>query len=216
MFTTCKIEISRILTLNLLFFNKYLFIIAYNFKFMTKQEATTSSRIITIMNVLFWIVFIGLCIKTGTILFSFIVGLLGNSIPTEKLYLELNISELYNLGIFHYLNIGLILLIVPALKTYMAYLAVKISMKINLKEPFSKAICKGVAQISYLALTVGILQLCGQSYCKELLKRGFSLPNISGYFGYGGEFLFLAGIIFIIAQVFKRGLEIQSENELTI
>lgn len=216
MFSMCKIETSNTFHLNLSFFNKYLFIIAYNYQNMRKQETATSGRIITVMNVLFWIVFIGLCYKTGTILFSFIVGLLENSIPTEKLYLELNLSELYNLGLFHYLNIGLILIIVPALKTYMAYLAIKISMKINLKEPFSKAICKWVAQISYLALTIGILQICGQSYCKELLKRGFSLPNISGYFGYGGEFLFLAGIIFIIAQVFKRGLEIQSENELTI
>ncbi len=30
------------------------------------------------------------------------------------------------------------------------------------------------------------------------------------------EFLFMAGIIFIIALIFKRGVEIQSENELTI
>lgn len=181
-----------------------------------KQEVTTSSRIISIMNVLFWIVFIGLCIKTGTILFSFLVGLLGNSITTENLYLELNLSELYHLGMFHYLNIGLILVIVFALKTYMAYLAVKISMKINLQQPFSKPISKWVAQISHFALMIGILQVCAQSYYKGLIKEGLVLTNLSEYFGEGGEFLFLAGIIFIIAQVFKRGLEIQSENELTI
>lgn len=31
-----------------------------------------------------------------------------------------------------------------------------------------------------------------------------------------GEFIFLAGVIFIIAQIFKKGIELQSENELTI
>jgi hypothetical protein len=31
-----------------------------------------------------------------------------------------------------------------------------------------------------------------------------------------GETLFLAGVVFVIAQIFKKGVEIQSENELTI
>ncbi|MNJ92930.1 hypothetical protein D3C87_106050 [compost metagenome] len=181
-----------------------------------KTEASNRTTILTIMNILFWIVFIGLCIKTGTIVFSFLVGLFRGSIATENLYLELNISELYSLGLFHYLNIGLMLIIIFGLKTYMAYLAVKISMKFNLQQPFSKTISKWVEQISHFALMIGVIQICAQSYYKQLIKEGLSITNVSGYFGYGGEFLFLAGIIFIIAQVFKRGLEIQSENELTI
>lgn len=181
-----------------------------------KNENSMRSPVLPILNVLFWIVFIGLCFNTGTILFSFIVGLMGNSIPTEKLYLELNLSELYQLGLFHYLNIGLILVISSGLKAYMAYLAVKISMKFNLKQPFSPKICKWIENISYFALMVGILQACAEAYYKGLIKEGFVLNNLSGYFGDGEEFLFLAGIIFIIAKVFKRGLEIQSENELTI
>ena len=181
-----------------------------------KKEATANKQIIAIMNVLFWIVFIGLCIKTGTILFSFLVGLLGNIAVTEKLYLDLDLSELLNLGLFHYLNIGFVLVISSGLKAYMAYLAVKISMKLNVQQPFNSTICKWIAQISHLALMIGILQVCAQSYYEGLIKRGFALANLSTYFGDGSEFLFLAGIIFIIAQVFKRGLEIQSENELTI
>lgn len=181
-----------------------------------KKEVINQTPVLSIMNVLFWIIFIGLCIKTGTILVSFLVGLFGSPIPTEKLYLELDLTALQRLGMFHYLNIGLVLVIVFVLKTYMAYLAVKISMKFNLQQPFSKTISKWVAQISHFALMIGILQICAQSYYKQLIKEGLSVTNVSGYFGYGGEFLFLAGIIFIIAQVFKRGLEIQSENELTI
>lgn len=172
--------------------------------------------ILTIMNVLFWIVFIGLCIQTGTILFSFIIGLMGNQVVTDKLYLELNLTELYKLGLFHYLNIGLILIITSVLKTYIANLVVKISTKFNLQQPFNGIAYRLISQISYLTLIIGILQVCAQSYYKGLLKQGLTVPDLSGQFGDGSEFLFLAGIIFIIAQVFKRGLEIQSENELTI
>ena len=31
-----------------------------------------------------------------------------------------------------------------------------------------------------------------------------------------GDFLFLAGIVYVFAQMFKPGVEIQSENELTV
>jgi hypothetical protein len=31
-----------------------------------------------------------------------------------------------------------------------------------------------------------------------------------------GEFLFMAGLVFIISPIFKRGVELQSENELTV
>ncbi|GLU53977.1 hypothetical protein Dfri01_34380 [Dyadobacter frigoris] len=30
------------------------------------------------------------------------------------------------------------------------------------------------------------------------------------------EFIFMAGLVFIISRVFKRGVEIQSENDLTV
>jgi len=31
-----------------------------------------------------------------------------------------------------------------------------------------------------------------------------------------GDFLFIAGIVYVFAQMFKPGVEIQSENELTV
>ena len=33
---------------------------------------------------------------------------------------------------------------------------------------------------------------------------------------FSSDFIFLAGIIFIFAQIVKRGIELQSENDLTI
>lgn len=177
---------------------------------------TKNRTLLTIMNVLFWIVFIGLCIKTGIILVSFLMTLFVSTVVVGKMPHDLNLSELQNIGLFNHLNIGLVLIIASGLKAYVALLTVKISMKINLQQPFNNVICKWIERISHCALIIGILQVCGQSYYKGLVKEGLVSANLSGYFGDGGEFLFLAGIIFIIAQVFKRGLEIQSENELTI
>jgi hypothetical protein len=73
-----------------------------------------------------------------------------------------------------------------------------------------------ISRISYVALGVGILTLTANGYSEWLINGGVALPTLQQYLGGGAEFLFFAGIIFFIAQVFKKGIEIQSENELTV
>ena len=181
-----------------------------------ENNETNRTPILTIMHILFWIVFIGLCIKAGVILISFSFSIFLGAVVIEKMPEALSLSEFNKLGFFHYLNIGLALIVVSSLKAYIAFLGVKISMKINLKQPFNKTICRWIEKVSHIALIIGIVQVCATSYYNDLLSDGIASAKLSGYFGDGGEFLFLAGIIFIIAQVFKRGLEIQAENDLTI
>ena len=52
--------------------------------------------------------------------------------------------------------------------------------------------------------------------CEWLSTKGVSFPDMDPYLGAGTEFLLFAGVIVFIAQVFKRGIEIQSEHELTV
>ena len=67
-------------------------------------------------------------------------------------------------------------------------------------------------RISIVALEIGILAIISNAYAKWLMKSGVEVIYESN----STEFLFLAGIVFVIAQIFKRGLEIQNENELTV
>jgi hypothetical protein len=43
-------------------------------------------------------------------------------------------------------------------------------------------------------------------------STGLQLPTTNS----GDEYLFITGIIYIISQIFKRGIEIQEENQLTV
>jgi hypothetical protein len=52
----------------------------------------------------------------------------------------------------------------------------------------------------------------GNGQTRWLSKQaGLSLQDWNG-----AEFLFVAGLVFIVSQIFKRGVEMQSENELTV
>ena len=176
-----------------------------------------STRVIlSILHVVSWIIFIGLCIKTGTIIISAIVSLAGNPVAAKNLYLGLDLSGMYNFSIEHYVSVVSLIAVVTAMKAHMFYVVPKVFPKINLVHPFSVEVSKLISRISYIAMMIGIFMLIGNGYCEWLIKRGANLPHLDAYLGAGGEFLLFAGVIFIIAQVFKKGIEIQSENELTI
>lgn len=179
---------------------------------------TNTQTVLKITNILSWIIFIGLCIQTGAISFSYLVSIFMNPIGSENINLGLNLSELYKNSIPYYSILILLMVLISGLKAYIFYFIIKIFMKINLVNPFSKEIYSLIIKISAVALTIGILAIIGEKYCEWLLSENLHLPmlNLEQYIGGKSEFLFMAAIIFVIAQIFKRGIEIQAENELTI
>lgn len=173
---------------------------------------TKTSFILKPTNVIFWIIFIGLCIKTGAILISFFVSLFINPDGAKNLHLGLNLFDLYTFDIWHYVFVVSLIILLTGLKAYIAYLVVKIFLKFNFSNPFNVNVTSLISKISHVALWTGILAIIANGYSEWLIKKGISISQNWG----SGEFLFLAGIIFIIAQVFKKGIEIKTENELTV
>jgi len=173
---------------------------------------TQTSFILKAMNVLFWVIFIGLCIKTGAILISFSVSLFVNPAGANNLYLGLNLSNLLAFNKMHYVSIVSYIILINGLKAYIAYLVVKIFLKFKLSNPFDANITSLISEISYVALVTGILAIVASGYSDWLAQKGIVIPQDWG----SGEILFFAGVIYIIAQVFRKGTEIQTENDLTV
>lgn len=177
---------------------------------------TNTKTILSVMEVLAWIAFIGLCIKAGALLFTFLMTILWNPLAAGDLYLGLNLSSLFATSQWNYICVMSLIIFLVGQKAYFFFLVTRIFSKFNLNHPFSESLSKLLIQISSIALGVGILAFIAHGYVKSLAKKGVELPSLHDYLGGMEEYLFMAGIIFIIAQVFKRGLEIQSENELTV
>jgi len=176
----------------------------------------TTKLILTMLHVVAWIVFLGLCVKMGAILYSFFVSLAINHEGSKNLYMGLDLSGLYSFDTGHYIIVASFMIVLSGLKAYLFYLAVKIFRKLNLVSPFSEDVSLLISRIGNLALSIGILTVIANKYCEWLVKKGVAFPDLHSVLGGAGEFLLLGGIIFIIAQVFKRGIEIQTENELTV
>lgn len=186
-----------------------------------------TSHILTITKFILWLIFIGLVITAGALLFHFGMSL-HNPEHAKNLYLELDLYKLRNNSTPQFINVGTLLLCTTAIQIYIAYLAIRVTTLGNLKNPFTEEIASLISKISYTALTCGILSIIADQYCARLIKRGFAVVqnlknqhvinnvvNIDLSWS-GQEFLFLSIIVFIISRVFQRGIELQRENQLTI
>jgi len=174
--------------------------------------ATNNSMILKIMNVIFWVIFIGLCIKTGSILYSYFVSMAINPVASHNLYMGLDLSDLYNSSIAHYSVIVFMLILLTGLKAYIGYWIVKISLELRIEKPFSEVINNMIIKIGKIALYAGLLAIIAQAYSEWLMKKNLAVPINWAY----GEILFFAGVIYFIAQVYRKGTEIQAEGELTV
>jgi hypothetical protein len=172
--------------------------------------------ILQVLHILSWIIFIGLCVRTGAILYSFFVSLFINPEGAKNLYAGLNLSSLFRYDRVEYCIVVLLIVFVSALKAYVFYVVIKIFLKINFVHPFSETVYTFISRIGYIALFIGILSIIGMSYCDRLGKKGVEFPDLYHFIGAGVEHLLFAGVIVVISQVFKRGIEIQTENELTV
>src|ERR1700758_1675699 len=118
-------------------------------KFKILFMKTSTKQILNVMNVLSWIIFVCLCIRTGAIFFSCFVSVFLNPVAAKDLYIGLNLYDLKQLGMGHYLIMVLFILILSALKAFMFYRVIKIFMKINYVRPFSSEVAELISRISY-------------------------------------------------------------------
>jgi hypothetical protein len=86
---------------------------------------------------------------------------------------------------------------------------------INLKKPFSYATAAMIEKISFLIFSIWLLELVQTAYGRYIQTL---FNDITEKFSLSTEFsyLFISGIIYLISQIFKRGVELQEENELTV
>ena len=180
------------------------------------MELKISSRqMLKILYVVSFVIFIGVCIEAGTFIFNAFFTLVIN--PKNAGYLGLSSLYEYDRG---YFLVELILMsIVAVMRAFLFYLIVKIlhDKKLNMSQPFNQEFGRFIFQVSYLSLGIGLFSNWGVNYTGWLVGQGVEMPDIR-HLRLGGAdvWLFMGVTLFVIANIFKRGIEIQSENELTI
>ncbi|HPR84459.1 MAG TPA: DUF2975 domain-containing protein, partial [Prolixibacteraceae bacterium] len=72
------------------------------------------------------------------------------------------------------------------------------------------------SQISYYTLSIGMLSYIARQLAEDLMCRGFVTNNLNQFWADSQAFILMGAVIYVIATIFKKGVDIQNENELTI
>jgi hypothetical protein len=175
------------------------------------KAKTRTIQILMVMPILAWVAFVGFMIEGGAILFSYGMSCV-NPDAAKNLYRGLDLYTLKEFNFWYYTQSVSFMVALPLMKAYVSYLVVRALSKFNLKNPFTIEVATKLEQISYFAFGTWLITMLYNAHTAWLLKTTGEL--------YGnwisGEFIFMVGLVFIMSQVFKRGVEIQSENELTV
>ena len=172
---------------------------------------TRTEQLLTVMRILAWVAFVGFLISAGAVLVSYGVSII-NPDASRKLYRGLDLYALRQYNFWHYTLSVSLMATVSILKALVWLLVIKTLSELTLANPFKAEVAQKLERISYLLFGTWVMAMTEDAH------RGW-LMNITGEV-YGewasGEYIFMAGLVFIISQIFKRGVELQSENELTV
>jgi hypothetical protein len=162
-----------------------------------------------------WIIFVGLCIETGALVVNFVYSLF-NPLVLKNLYNKLDLSAMYEQSQFvFFLTYGFILSI-SFLKAFLFYEVIKLIGKLDLQMPFSVFVSNQISRIRTVTFTIGLLSIIATKVVHNFSEKGFEVNQLNEYWTDGKAFILMSAVLIIIATIFKRGIELQSENDLTV
>lgn len=175
----------------------------------------TNNYLFTGLTIVAWLIFVGLCIEAGGLLVNFIFSL-SKPEMVQNLYQKLDLSEIYDRSKGVFFTVYSFILGIAILKAILFYIVVLLVTKIDLQNPFNNFVSKQISLISYLTFSIGILSFIGQEVAVKLKENGFSVDNLSQFWTDSQAFILMAAVIYMIAIIFKKGIDLQNENDLTI
>jgi uncharacterized membrane protein len=109
-----------------------------------------------------------------------------------------------------------LIIAVSALKAVVFYFVVRLFTKIKLVKPFTETISGLITRISYYAFSVGLLSYAAHQVTKNLSHKGYDMSVVAQFWGDSAAYLMMSAILFVIALLFTKGIELQHENDLTV
>lgn len=183
------------------------------------QITISTKQILNVLHVLSYIIFIGVCIEAGGFIFNTIFTLALNPVGAQKFWSQVNLNSLYYFNQSHFVVLTSYMIIVAVLRAILFYLIIKMlhNKKFSLQEPFNPAMQKFIFNMSYLSIGIGLFSFLGSKFTGWLSTQGVEMPDVEQLrLGGADVWLFMGITLLVIGHIFKRGVEMQAENELTI
>lgn len=167
------------------------------------------------LKIVAWIIFVGLSIEAGGLIVNFIFNLYKPEF-VHNLYQKLDLSEMYNRSKWTFFGMYSFILSIEVLKAYLFYVVIRLLSKLDLSKPFNNYVSAQITQMSYLTFSIGLLSYIARETSKNLLHHGYEIDSLNQFWVDSQAFILMAAVIYVIATIFSKGVELQNENDLTV
>lgn len=162
-----------------------------------------------------WIIFVGLSIEACGLLVNFIISVvkpewIGN------LYQKMDLTSMYQRSQWAFYSTYSLMLFISITKACLFYIVINLLHKLDLSKPFNPYVSKQILRISHWTLGIGLCCHIARHFVHNLEHRGYVIDQVEGFLEGGATFIIMAAIIYIIAAIFAKGVELQNENDLTV
>ncbi len=175
----------------------------------------SNNFIFTALHVIAWIIFVGLCIEAGGLIINFIFSVVKPEYVGD-LYQKLDLTAMYQESKWAFFGSYSFVLVISVLKAHLFYIVITLLYNLDLSKPFSSFAAKKINSIAYFTFSIGILSHIAREVTKNMEHHGYVIDKLHEFWVDSQAFILMAAIIYIIAAIFKRGIALQEENELTI
>jgi hypothetical protein len=175
----------------------------------------TNNFIFKGLHIVAWIIFVGLSIEAGGLIVNFVFSIY-NPEFVQNLYQKLDLSEMYNRSNWAFFSVYSFILVISIMKATLFYLVIMLISKLDLLKPFNSSVAKQINRISYYTFAIGIISYLARQTSKNLLHRGFEIDKLDQFWADSQAYILMAAVIYVIATIFSKGVEIQKENDLTV
>lgn len=167
------------------------------------------------LHVVAWVIFVGLSIESGGLIINFFFSLHKPEL-VQNLYQKLDLMPIFKESKWVFFGLYSFILSISILKVLLFYIMVILMHKMELQKPFNSYVAKQISRISYFTLTIGLLGYIARKTTTHLNQKGFVTNHLDQFWSDSQAFILMGAVVYIIATIFKKGVDIQNENDLTV
>ncbi len=175
----------------------------------------SNNFVFTGLKIVSWLIFVGLCVEAGGLLVNFFFSLYKPEF-VQNLYQKLDLSEMYDRSEWAFFSMYSFIILLSMLKVILFYIVIRLLSKIDLTKPFNSYVSKQISLMSYYTFSIGIMSYIGREVAKNLQHRDYVIDSLNPFWEDSQAFILMAAVIYVIATIFSKGVEIQNENDLTV
>ncbi len=162
-----------------------------------------------------WLIFVGLSIEAGALIVNFFFSLYNPEV-LHQLYQKLDLTAMYHNSQMVFYGMYGFILTISVFKAILFYIVIRLMHKMDLSKPFNTFVSNQILQISYFTLSIGVISLIASSIADSLARQGYDTGVLDAFWADSQAFILMGAVIYIIATIFRRGVDLQNENDLTV